>query len=53
MLKINNNNKYKNVDTTDNVILAFSLIKFTDIPQFTSCVVTCIPISNMDFFLVL
>jgi hypothetical protein len=34
MLKINNNNnnnnKHKNVDTTDNVILAYSLTKFTD-----------------------
>ena len=37
------------MDTTDNVILVYSLIKFTVMPRFTLCVVTCMHIFNNDF----
>jgi len=49
MLKIINN-KHKYVNSTENVIIAYSLIKFTDMSRFTLCVVTCIYISKMDVF---
>ena len=42
--------KIKNVDTTDNVMLTCSLVKFIDVPLFTLYVIICIERSSIELF---